>query len=56
MKEVEKILSVGEILQSKKFEDEAPPQLKFIVRRVQRKAHRRKVQPIQKANQPKKVA
>lgn len=56
MKEVEKMMSVGEILQSKKFQDEAPPQLKFIVRRVQRNAHRQPGQPIQKANQPKKVA
>ncbi len=56
MSEAEKMLSVGEILQSKKFQDEAPPRLKFIIRKVQRNAQRRAIQPIQKASQPQKVA
>ena len=56
MPEVEKMFSVKEILQSKQFQKEAPPQLKFVIRKVHRETDQRKVKSIQKANQPKKVA
>ncbi|MBX7172648.1 MAG: hypothetical protein K1X72_16890 [Pyrinomonadaceae bacterium] len=56
MPEVEKMFSVKEILQSKQFQNEAPSQLKFVIRKVHRETDQRKVKSIQKANQPKKVA
>lgn len=50
------MFSINEILNSKKFQTEAPAQLKHIIRKVNREAERKNPEQNRKDNQKKNAA
>lgn len=50
------MFSIKEILNSKKFQREAPPKLKHIVRKVNQEAERKKLEQIRKDAQKQSAA